>query len=876
MPGARFACYARSACGRAKHLAIAARDNPRAVMNTARLICLVALACVSVIVAAPRLVLARPMRQLNDGVSLAVEAGFNTYVKENAWIPLRITLTNTGEPLEGEVEVVSTALAITERFAQPVWLGRNARRQVTLYVPARSDTLEVRLMSAGQVLATAVPTVRQLTATDRLVVVISDPADAYNVIGDVRAPSGAGSALAALRLEQLPDRVAALESADAIVIANVDTTLFTQAQRDALHQWVLGGGHLLLVGGPGAPLVLAGLAELAPGRATPELASADPSPLYDLAQPFARGPLLSRPQGLLSVSPLQPTARDARSLASAVETPLILRRELGRGVVDQLAFDPALLPLRNWPGQVALFTALLAGRVGLAGEIGVVRDQELFTWAAEALSAAGPPSPLLVLLFFALYVVTVGPLNFLVLRRLGRPEWAWLTIPTTVALFTVLGLLSGFRPRGNIPYVHRLSIALSDIQSDNARLFSVFGFFAPRNQQIKAEIGQALAQIIAEPRQTDEPSPAVTFIVGNPGQVTNLMLGNTVVRTLYAQGGGRLSTPAIETTLQFVPATEGAEAAIVGTVRNLSSARLRACVLIAGRDYQAIGDLAEGQTASVRLNLLAGHPHSLLPLRAINNTRERLTGETALFSRTIRGRVSQRASAKPTPRVWDMRYPFEQVAQPIGDALVHWQDFGDDLTRKEAQFGLVAAVLGADSIGPGVYLGCWEQNDASGLRVADADYTDQTLRLWRLPVAQHLASAGQPLPAEIFTWHVAATSGSVDLWNNGLTLQRGEHLLLLAPWFDLRTVSSNAQIALNLAFDTASSSTEGPARASAWLFNWQTRVFDQVATSLADISAQHVHTGPYLAPDGRILIKISVPSDSVTLSQLAPTVIPLK
>jgi len=849
------------------------RDNPRAVINTARLLSLVALACILAVVAAPRFVLAR---QLNAGVNLAVEAGFNTYVKENAWIPLRVTLTNAGEPLEGEVEVISTALAITERFAQPVWLGRNARRQITLYVPARSDSLEVRLVSAGQVLAAATPTVRQLTATDRLVVIISDPPDAYNAIGDVRAPSGAGSALAALRLEQLPDRVAALESADAIVIANVNTALFTQAQRDALHQWVIGGGHLLLAGGPGAALVLAGLADLAPGRAAPALASADPLPLHDLAQPFAQDALLPRPQGLLSVSPLQPTARDARSLASAIETPLILRRELGRGVVDQLAFDPALVPLRDWPGRVALFTALLAGRAGLAGELGVVRDQELFTWAAEALSAAGPPSPLLVLLFFALYAVTIGPLNFLVLRRLGRLEWAWLTIPAMVMLFTVLGLLSGFRPRGNIPYVHRLNIALGDIQSDNARLFSIFGFFAPRDQHVRVEVGPALAQIIAEPRQTDEPRPAVTFLVGNPSQATNLPLGSTVVRTLYAQGGGRLGAPLMETRLQFIPAEEGADAAIVGSIRNLSSARLRACVLVAGRDYQAIGDLPEGQTASVRLNLLAGHPHSLLPLRAINNTRERLTGETVLFSRTIRGRASQRASARPTPSMWNTRYPFEQIGQPIGDALVHWQDFSDDLTRQEAQFGLVAAVLGADSLGPGVYLGCWERDDVSGLRVTDADYTDQTLRLWRLPVAQHLASANQPLPAEIFTWHVAATSGGVDLWNNGLTLQRGEHLLLLAPWFDLRTASSNARVVLNLTFDDASSSTEGLERASAWLFNWQTRGFDQVVASLANTSAQDTYTGPYLAPDGRVLIKVSVPGDSVTLSQLATTVTPLR
>jgi len=836
------------------------------------LLLLVALTCIFVGVTVPSFAHAQSARQLNAEVSLAVEAGFDAYVKENAWIPLRLILTNTGDPLEGELEVVNTALALTERFAQPVLLGRNARRQIALYVPPASDSLEVRLVAAGQVLAAGVPMVRQLNALDRLAVIISDPPDAYNAIGDVRAPSGAGSALATLRLDQLPDRVAALESADVIVLSGVDTARLTQAQRDALHQWVIGGGHLVLAGGPGAVLVLAGLGDLAPGRAAPTLIRADPSPLYELAQPFLGDTSPPALQGPLSASPLQPVVRDARSLAAVAETPLILRREIGRGVVDQLAFDLSLAPLRDWPGKAALLTALLAGRAGLASEVGVVRDYELFTWAAESLSAAGPPSPLLVLLFFALYVLAVGPLNFLVLRRLRRLEWAWFSIPAIVAAFTLLGLLSGFRPRGNVPYVHRLSIALGDARSNHAKVFSIFGFFAPRNQQVRAEVDRALVQTIAEPRYTNEPGPAVTFVVGSPSLVTTLPLENTLVRTLYAQGGDRLNLPAVETALRFTPAEDGAEAAIAGSIRNASSATLRNCALIGGRDYQAIGDLAEGQVANVRLNLLAGHPHSLLPLRAINNTRERLTGEPVFFPRMIRGKVSQRASSRPMANGWDVRYPFEQPARPISDALVHWQDFDNDLTRQEALFGLVGAVLGADSLGPGVYLGCWERDDVSGLRVADASYTDQTLRLWRLPISQHLATAEQILPPDIFAWSVVQTIGGVDLWNNGLTLQRGDHLLLLAPWFDLRTVGGDARVALNLEFDNASSLVEGLERASVWLLNWQTKRFEQVAVDLVNMAAQNEHTGSYLAPDGRVLIKISVPDGSVTLSRLATTV----
>ncbi len=101
-------------------------------MNRARPIVLYALTCILIGVTVPSPFLAQPARQPDAVVSLVVEAGFNTLIKENAWIPLRITLVNAGEPLEGEVEVVNTALAFTQRFAQPISLGHNARRQITL------------------------------------------------------------------------------------------------------------------------------------------------------------------------------------------------------------------------------------------------------------------------------------------------------------------------------------------------------------------------------------------------------------------------------------------------------------------------------------------------------------------------------------------------------------------------------------------------------------------------------------------------------------------------------------------------------------------------------------------------------------------------
>ena len=71
---------------------------------------------------------------------------------------------------------------------------------------------------------------------------------------------------------------------------------------------------------------------------------------------------------------------------------------------------------------------------------GIVRVQDdggsssLVGAALSGRSASVPALPWL-LLGILLFVVLVGPVNFIVLRGFGKPEWAWLTVPLLSAIF---------------------------------------------------------------------------------------------------------------------------------------------------------------------------------------------------------------------------------------------------------------------------------------------------------------------------------------------------------------------------------------------------------------------------------------------------------
>lgn len=814
---------------------------------------------------------AAPLRQANTRVSLTVDAGFNSYSKPTTWLPLRVTLVNSGDPIDGQVIVANVRPGVNERYVQPVTLGRNARRQVTLYAPPGGEAYDVRLESGGEVIAAVTPVVRQLAQSDRLVLIASDPPDAYNFIGDVRAANGSTSALALLRTDQFPDRSFALDAADVIVLDKVDTGSMTRAQRDAIRQWVVGGGHLILSGGPNAQLALGGFEDFAPGRIGQTLVDASAEALGALAAPASLAPLAPAPTQTMNAVRLESTMPNVRALAGSAETPLILRREVGRGLVDQLAFDPALAPLRDWPGRAALFTALLGGRTEVASALGVLGENDNdATLGASALAAASPPSALVVGGFFALYVLAIGPLNFLLLRRMRKQQWAWLTVPAIVIAFTVLGLLTGFRLRGNNAQVHRLSLSVGDAAAAEARNFATFGLFSPRRADVDFSVGRGLAQNIGDAQAPAEmEQPVITVFTGDPGVVADLPLTNSEVRTVYARDGAG-DGPRVGATLRFIPGSSNTIAAVGGQVRNDSAFDLKGCSLIVGKDYQAIGDLAAGGSAEVKVNLVGGHAQSLLNLRNINASRDRITFGAArgATSRGARPSSSSAGAARPNQN----SFPFEQNGPPIQDALVNWQTFSDEPVRQEALNAVVGAVFGVESPGSGAYVGCWEPRDMTGASVFGADYTDRTVHVWRVPVEGHLIEPGQALPPDVFTWNVITTNSSSEPNDSGLALEPGDHIIALTPWLDLRTTQADATVALNLEFDSTNSSLPGLRDTTVALYNWQTRTFDPAIENADDTAAQNTHTGPYLSPAGQVVIKVSPASESVTLSRVATSV----
>jgi hypothetical protein len=79
-----------------------------------------------------------------------------------------------------------------------------------------------------------------------------------------------------------------------------------------------------------------------------------------------------------------------------------------------------------------------------------------------------------------LYVLLIGPLNYLVLKRLNRREVAWITIPILILAFSAMAYSVGFNLRGNVATVNRLTVVRTWDGSEQAHVMSLIGVQSPR------------------------------------------------------------------------------------------------------------------------------------------------------------------------------------------------------------------------------------------------------------------------------------------------------------------------------------------------------------------------------------------------------------
>jgi hypothetical protein len=413
-------------------------------------------------------------------VSMNISAGYAGRFRDNTWTPVLVSLENNGtRSFTGQLIVrPERSQGVTNPVSTPVSLAPDTQQAFTLYISLRTfaETVRVELLTdEGLIAAEADASVTAVLPRERLYVRVTDGTSRPIDLSDV-VSYGQNAVVADWFINNIPDRGVGLESVDLMLITNVDTGQLTPQQRQAVANWVLAGGHLIVTGGPRWQETAAGLTQLLPLQPESSELSAAVDAVANLAGVTG---LMADVETVVARGTL---TEDASVLAQdTAGEALVARRSYGYGVIDYVAFDPTTPPFRGWRGLPDLWFSLATSRdVRPTWSYGFLNPTQGYNAVEILPGVTALPEALAMVSFLLAYVVLIGPVNYLVLSRIGRREFAWFTIPAMIVAFTIIAWVTGFNLRGTEVVLSRLSVVESWPESETSHVRQLIGLLSPR------------------------------------------------------------------------------------------------------------------------------------------------------------------------------------------------------------------------------------------------------------------------------------------------------------------------------------------------------------------------------------------------------------
>ncbi len=422
-------------------------------------------------------------------LDMQIQPGFDSYHKHGRWLPLRVTLASADEDMTGEVtvEIRDSTTGTRQIYSTPTALFKSTRKVQYLYALLKGfrRNLQVTLTDdyGKEVLKKDTP-LTAISPEDLLIVVVARSGGGLEFLADTQGQDASSRKVyvSYSTAKLLPDKWKGYDSVDMIVLGDVSADALSSRQRQALVDWVYGGGRLVVSGGAHSQGLVGTFAEeLLPVRinGTRILNS-----ISSLSLQFDEG--IGERRIVVASSEL--THKGRLIAAEDDGLPIIAERKAGDGKVIFLAFDYLDPAFRSWPGKREVWGNLLPTQTS--------SRRTVYVLPSSVAGVVRTSSYKFVWLFLLLYCLCFGPLNYLILKKFNRSKWIWITMPAIAAVFTVGSLGFTYVTKGRTAVINDFSIV--DVYQDTgrARINSRFSLFFPAKSDYSIEFPAAEAVFV--------------------------------------------------------------------------------------------------------------------------------------------------------------------------------------------------------------------------------------------------------------------------------------------------------------------------------------------------------------------------------------------
>ncbi len=408
---------------------------------------------------------------VNAEVRFDVFMGFSGKARNGEWFPVTVEIENDGPTFNGEIEIKPSSFK-EQSIRYTIELPNNTRKRLSIPVFNNSSyRWNAKLLNDGKVVSRndnlridSIPWFSKLFAA------VSGQQSSGPVLPETRFKNNNANrrfspVVVNIQADIFPDNPVTLHGLSSLYLNSKRAINFRAEQASAVSIWVRSGGHLIL--GVDQPSDITGTPWLR------ELLNTQ----FGLMQNLEVGPLIrdwlsnaGYPMGaideefntnFLNATPVR--LKDGKTVMSFDGETLIANANRGLGQVTILGFNPEREPIRSWENRAWLWARLADidsewfvsekpprdyGRMNVDGLYGMMIDSR---------QVSKLPVIWLILLLIT-YLVIIGPVDRIWLKRINKQMLTWLTFPIYVIFFSFLIYYIGYRLRAGQLEINELHI----------------------------------------------------------------------------------------------------------------------------------------------------------------------------------------------------------------------------------------------------------------------------------------------------------------------------------------------------------------------------------------------------------------------------------
>lgn len=605
-------------------------------------------------------------------LTMTVKVGYHNTVKQGQWMPVVVDVTNNGLALDATLEIQTggapggpggppTGLAV---YHWPLSLGAGATKHVRTYVlmDQFSGAMAMRVVDRGRVIESQ--NASGGNTSGMLLGVLSDRPGTLDGLSSVHLGTFTPT-VTHISADELPDTALMLRAFDLLAIDDFATDTLTASQRAALADYVMNGGALLLGTGGSWHKTLAGL----PASIVPMLAIG--STILGATNAFG---------GLAGLEVATGSPTGGNVWLAEGNQPLLIEKLMGAGAVTMATFD--WNQVAGWSGTTPILRQVFVRStygIGSSPSFGFNKMMSISSVSQKGASlmqsltnapALDLPAWWIIGALVLLYVLLVGPINYLLLRAINRRALAWITVPVISIAASAGAYGTSVATKGRSIQATQVAIVHVEQGWDRAYQETYTGILTPTRGDY--DVGIPGGHVAISPIPNYGPSGLIQNLIRVDPSANTIGMPGMTAFTLrsYASEGFAGAPP-------LVVQSQLAGGNLTGTIVNQSTIRFTDAVIIAGNTYQKLPALAPGASVNFSLTPAAanmfmgpqpwqqiyssnfyGGPMPLGPVT--NEQRENQTKATVLQTLPFNGTRGYDRASRPTIVAWT-KQPFEDL-----------------------------------------------------------------------------------------------------------------------------------------------------------------------------------------------------------------------